>query len=75
MLRTIDIVEHEVRIYICGIDFTYKDIGENKLPYVTIDGKIKSYENLCKELGVPHLMVKPDYSIGKEEGVYESEFN
>ncbi len=73
MLGTIDIVENEVRIYICGTDFTYRDIGEQSLPFVTVNGKSKSYENLCKILGFPHLVQKPNHIV-RHEGVYDNEF-
>lgn len=74
MLNTVDRVEHEVRIYVCGLDFTYKDIGETPLPFVTLNGKVKSYKNFCKHLELPHLVDKPNYLV-KEEGTYNSEFN
>ena len=74
MLGTLDIVENEVRTYICGVDFTYKDIGEQSLPFVTINGKAKSYENVCKVLGFPHLVQKPNHTV-RHEGVYDNEFD
>ena len=74
MLDTVDRIENEVRVYICGLDFTYKDIGETPLPFVTLNGKIKSYSNLCKELSMPHLIDKPNYLV-KAEGGYKSEFD
>jgi len=74
MLDLIDREVDEVRIYICGLDFTYKDIGETPLPFVTLNGKVKSYENICKHLKLPHLIDKPNYLV-KEEGTYTSEFN
>ena len=75
MINTIDRVENEVRVYVCGLDFTYKDIPqESSLPFVTIDGKRKSYENLCKHLEMPHLIEKPNYLI-KAQGAYQSEFD
>ena len=46
----------------------------NALPFVTLNGKVKSYENLCKLLELPHLIDKPNYLV-KEEGTYNSEFN
>ena len=47
IFKTLDHVEHEVRIYTKGQDF-HKE--ERELPYASIDGKIKSFDNFYKEV-------------------------
>ena len=47
ILNTVDIKEHEKRIYIRGQD-EFEVLRE--LPYATIDGKPKSFDNFWKEV-------------------------
>ena len=47
IFKTLDHAEHEVRIYTKGQDF-HKE--ERELPYASIDGKIKSFDNFYKEV-------------------------
>ena len=48
IFKSIDISENEVRVYIEGQDFFESD-APHPLPYATLDGKKKSYENLYNE--------------------------
>ena len=47
IIKTINHDEHEVRIYTKGQDF-HKE--ERELPYATINGKPKSFDNFYKEV-------------------------
>ena len=47
IFKTLDITKDEVRIYTKGQDF-HKE--ERELPYATINGKIKSFDNFYKEV-------------------------
>ena len=47
IMKTINHDEHEVRIYTKGQDF-HKE--ERELPYATINGKPKSFDNFYKEV-------------------------
>ena len=47
IFKTINHDEHEVRIYTKGQDF-HKE--ERELPYATINGKPKSFDNFYKEV-------------------------
>ena len=47
VIKTINHDEHEVRIYTKGQDF-HKE--ERELPYATINGKPKSFDNFYKEV-------------------------
>ena len=49
MLKTLDPKEHEVRIFILGQDFHQSDV-EHPLPFATLDGKKKSFDNLWNEV-------------------------
>lgn len=49
LLGTLDIKDHELRYYIQGIDFKKIEV-EHKVPFVLMDGKKKSFENLWKEI-------------------------
>jgi len=48
IFNSIDNTENEVRVYIEGQDFFESD-APHPLPYATLDGKKKSYENLYTE--------------------------
>jgi len=47
IIKTINHDEHEVRVYVKGQDF-HKE--ERELPYATINGKPKSFDNFYKEV-------------------------
>lgn len=47
IFKTLDITKDEVRVYTKGQDF-HKE--ERELPYASIDGKIKSFDNFYKEV-------------------------
>ena len=49
VIKTLDIVENEVRVYIRGADFITPP-HDRELPYATIDGKPKSFENFYEEV-------------------------
>jgi hypothetical protein len=49
MLKTLDPKKHDVRVYVLGQDFHNSDV-EHKLPFATLDGKKKSFDNLWKEV-------------------------
>ena len=59
ILNTVDIKEHEKRVYI-----QYQDEFEvlRELPYATIDGKPKSFDNFWKE-----VIGEKKLDIGEEE--------
>ena len=59
ILNTIDIKEHEKRIYIRGQD-EFEVLRE--LPYATIDGKPKSFDNFWKE-----VIGEKELDTGEEE--------
>ena len=46
IFRSIDKTQNEVRIYVKGLDFWEHDYD---LPFATLNGKKKSFENLWKE--------------------------
>ena len=49
MLKTLNPKEHDVRIYVLGQDFHKVDV-EHELPFATLDGKKKSFDNLWNEV-------------------------
>jgi len=49
MLKTLDDSLHTVRFYTLGLDFHHSDF-EYQVPFVTMDGKKKSFDNLWKEV-------------------------
>tara|TARA_B100000459_G_C8427958_1_gene136100 strand:- start:276 stop:530 length:255 start_codon:yes stop_codon:yes gene_type:complete len=49
VIRTIDHDEHEVRVYTKGEDFMNPP-EDRELPYATINGKSKSFENFYDEV-------------------------
>ena len=49
MLKTLDHEVDTVRFYIQGTDFQKNDV-EHTIPFVTLNGKKKSFENLWKEV-------------------------
>jgi hypothetical protein len=50
MLLSLNIQLNEVRFKELHLDFTLEETEGRKLPYATIDGKPKSYENLWKDI-------------------------
>ena len=51
MLETLDIIDNAVRYKIQGVDFAKAEV-EHKVPFVTLNGKKKSFDNLWKEVVV-----------------------
>jgi len=49
MLMSLDNTLNEVRFKVLHSDFTLADTNGRELPYATIDGKPKSFENLWKD--------------------------
>ena len=49
MLESLDIIENSVRYKIQGVDFAKADI-DRKVPFVEMNGKAKSFDNLWKEV-------------------------
>ena len=49
MLETLDIVDNAIRYKLQGIDFKKTEV-EHKVPFVTLNGKKKSFDNLWKEV-------------------------
>lgn len=49
LVNSVDKVFVEVRIYIEGLDINTNEL-EHELPYMTIDGKKKSFTNAYREL-------------------------
>jgi len=47
MLETLDIIENSVRYKIQGVDFAKADV-DRKVPFVELNGKAKSFDNLWK---------------------------
>lgn len=43
-------IENEVRIYIQGIDFQKRAIQPHECPFITLNGKKKSFENAWEEI-------------------------
>ena len=50
LLKTLDNVNQEIRIYIQGEDFQKKAIEPHVVPFITIDGKKKSFDNAWQEI-------------------------
>lgn len=51
LLKTLDIMENEIRIYIQGEDFQKAALHpHHEVPFITIDGKRKSFDNAWKEI-------------------------
>ena len=51
LLKTLDIMENEIRIYIQGQDFQKAALHPpHEVPFITIDGKRKSFDNAWKEI-------------------------
>ena len=50
LLKTLDIMENEVRIYVQGQDFKKVEIEPHKVPFITLNGKKKSFDNAWKEI-------------------------
>lgn len=50
MLLTLDIQLNEVRFKELHLDFTLEDTNGRELPYATINGKPKSFDNLWKDV-------------------------
>ena len=51
LLNTLDIMENEIRIYIQGQDFQKAALHpHHEVPFITIDGKRKSFDNAWKEI-------------------------
>jgi hypothetical protein len=51
LLKTLDIVENEIRIYTQGEDFQKAALHPNhQVPFITIDGKKKSFDNAWEEI-------------------------
>tara|TARA_B100000497_G_C7267605_1_gene188088 strand:- start:72 stop:317 length:246 start_codon:yes stop_codon:yes gene_type:complete len=49
MLESLDIVDNTIRYKLQGIDFTKTEV-EHEVPFVTLNGKKKSFDNLWKEV-------------------------
>ena len=49
MLESLDIIENSVRYKIQGVDIAKADI-DRKVPFVEMNGKAKSFDNLWKEV-------------------------
>ena len=50
LLKTLDIMENDVRIYVQGQDFKKVEIEPHECPFITIDGKKKSFDNAWQEI-------------------------
>ena len=50
LLKTLDIIENEVRIYIQGEDFQKAAIEPHVVPFITLNGKKKSFDNAWEEI-------------------------
>lgn len=49
MLESLDIVDNTIRYKLQGIDFKKAEV-EHEVPFVTLNGKKKSFDNLWKEV-------------------------
>jgi hypothetical protein len=49
LLSTLDVKEVELRYYIQGLDFRKNEL-EHNVPFVMMNGKKKSFDNLWKEV-------------------------
>jgi len=65
LFKNIDREFQEVRTLVAGLDF-YQPEAKHPLPYATLDGKKKSFENLYKTIMVDSGLTDDDY-IPKEE--------
>jgi len=50
LCQSLDVIENEVRIYIQGIDFQKRAIQPHECPFITLNGKKKSFENAWEEI-------------------------
>ena len=53
LLKTLDIMENEVRLYVQGVDFQKASLHphiQEDVPFITIDGKKKSFDNAWQEI-------------------------
>jgi len=50
LLKTLDIMENDVRIYVQGQDFKKVEIEPHECPFITIDDKKKSFDNAWQEI-------------------------
>jgi hypothetical protein len=60
--KTLDISEHEIRVYRLGEDFNFKEdilkkYNRNDLPVMLIDGKPKSWDNFVSTL-MPNMEIE-----------------
>ncbi len=49
MLNSLDLIKNSVRIKVQGVDFAKVEV-EHEVPFVTLNGKKKSFENLWNEV-------------------------
>ena len=50
LLKTLDIMENEVRIYVQGQDFQKVSVEPHVCPFITLNGKKKSFDNAWEEI-------------------------
>tara|TARA_B100001996_G_C18162533_1_gene401177 strand:- start:149 stop:400 length:252 start_codon:yes stop_codon:yes gene_type:complete len=50
LLKTLDIMENDVRIYVQGQDFKKVEIEPHECPFIAINGKKKSFDNAFEEI-------------------------
>jgi hypothetical protein len=60
--KTLDISEHEIRVYRLGEDFNFKEdilkkYNRNDLPVMLIDGKPKSWDNFVSTI-MPNMEIE-----------------
>lgn len=65
LFKNIDRMYQEVRVLTAGLDF-YQPEAKHPLPYATLDGKKKSFENIYKIIMVDSGKSTDDY-IPKED--------
>ena len=65
LFKNIDRMYQEVRVLTAGLDF-YQPEAKHPLPYATLDGKKKSFENIYKLVMVQTGKAEDEY-IPKEE--------